>query len=327
MSDAFPLVRFSTDAIPQAQRASVLREMYARQLVRFDFEQLPDRPLQLAFSARALPGLTVTSGLTSGLRAQRTHSMVGDADDTLFLGATLRGTVEARQRGKDVIMGAGDAVLLSAADAQDTRTSGSVAYLGVQFSRATLAPLVLGLDDAVMQRVPRDAGALKLLTNYARWLVEDDALLSPHLAQVATTHLSDLVAVALGATRDATAIAQGRGIRAARLRAIQDDIAGHLHDGGLSLEQVAARQGISISYVRKLFESEHTSFSDFVLTLRLVRAHRFLVDPTFVHRSIGDIAFEAGFGDLSYFNRAFRRRFGATPSDVREAARRGGACA
>jgi AraC-like DNA-binding protein len=34
------------------------------------------------------------------------------------------------------------------------------------------------------------------------------------------------------------------------------------------------------------------------------------------------VAYEAGFGDLSYFNRTFRRRYGATPSDVREAARR-----
>ncbi|RVC16943.1 AraC family transcriptional regulator, partial [Mesorhizobium sp. M7A.F.Ca.AU.002.02.1.1] len=30
-----------------------------------------------------------------------------------------------------------------------------------------------------------------------------------------------------------------------------------------------------------------------------------------------------GFNDLSYFNRAFRRRYGATPSDVRAAALKG----
>jgi AraC-like DNA-binding protein len=33
--------------------------------------------------------------------------------------------------------------------------------------------------------------------------------------------------------------------------------------------------------------------------------------------SITAIAFDAGFGDLSYFNRTFRRRYGATPSDIR----------
>ena len=32
---------------------------------------------------------------------------------------------------------------------------------------------------------------------------------------------------------------------------------------------------------------------------------------------IRTIAFEAGFGDLFYFNHVFRRRYGATPSDIR----------
>jgi AraC-like DNA-binding protein len=36
---------------------------------------------------------------------------------------------------------------------------------------------------------------------------------------------------------------------------------------------------------------------------------------------VSTIAYECGFGDLSYFNQAFRRRFAATPTDVRKAAR------
>jgi AraC-like DNA-binding protein len=47
-----------------------------------------------------------------------------------------------------------------------------------------------------------------------------------------------------------------------------------------------------------------------------------LVDLRFGDRSISAVAYEAGFGDLSYFNRTFRRRYGATPSDVRHGATR-----
>ena len=85
---------------------------------------------------------------------------------------------------------------------------------------------------------------------------------------------------------------------------------------------MAARQGISEAYVRKLFEGEGTSFTDFVLEQRLAHARRLLSDPRYADRSITSIATDAGFGDLSYFNRCFRRRFGETPSAVRaEAAR------
>jgi AraC-like DNA-binding protein len=44
-----------------------------------------------------------------------------------------------------------------------------------------------------------------------------------------------------------------------------------------------------------------------------------LTDRRWAERSIASIAFEAGFGDLSYFNRAFKRCYGATPSEVRDA--------
>src|SRR5690348_16598857 len=88
-ADAFPVFRFSTEAVPEAARPAVLREMYAQKLARFDFEPHSDRPLNLSFAARALPGLAITSGVTSGLRAQRTCSLLGDADNTLFFGATL----------------------------------------------------------------------------------------------------------------------------------------------------------------------------------------------------------------------------------------------
>jgi len=54
-----------------------------------------------------------------------------------------------------------------------------------------------------------------------------------------------------------------------------------------------------------------------VLGLRLARAHRMLTDPRFAAWTIKAVAYELGFGDRSYFNRAFRRRYGVSPSDLR----------
>jgi AraC-like DNA-binding protein len=69
-----------------------------------------------------------------------------------------------------------------------------------------------------------------------------------------------------------------------------------------------------------LFEESGTTFTEFVLTLRLQSAHRMLSSPRFSSWSVTAIALEAGFGDLSYFNRRFRQRFDGTPSDIRAAA-------
>lgn len=50
---------------------------------------------------------------------------------------------------------------------------------------------------------------------------------------------------------------------------------------------------------------------------RLDRAYRLLRDSRLAAQSISAIAYEVGFGDLSYFNRAFRWPYDATPSDIR----------
>jgi AraC-like DNA-binding protein len=42
-----------------------------------------------------------------------------------------------------------------------------------------------------------------------------------------------------------------------------------------------------------------------------------LTDPRRAGHKISAIALDAGFGDLSYFNRVFRRRYDETPSAAR----------
>jgi AraC-like DNA-binding protein len=47
-----------------------------------------------------------------------------------------------------------------------------------------------------------------------------------------------------------------------------------------------------------------------------------LIDPRYAGLNISTIAFAVGFGDVSYFNRTFRHRFGATPSELRRSFQR-----
>ena len=61
----------------------------------------------------------------------------------------------------------------------------------------------------------------------------------------------------------------------------------------------------------------------YVLGQRLAHAHRLLTDPSRAGEKIATIAFAAGFGDVSYFYRAFRRRYDVLPSDLRAQAGRG----
>ena len=90
-----------------------------------------------------------------------------------------------------------------------------------------------------------------------------------------------------------------------------------LDDNSLTIASIARRFGLSSKLVQRLFERAGTTFTEFVLEQRLLLARRLLSSLESRQNKIGTIAYTAGFGDLSYFNRTYRRRFGMTPSEWR----------
>nr|WP_305121255.1 DNA-3-methyladenine glycosylase 2 [Microbulbifer elongatus] len=83
----------------------------------------------------------------------------------------------------------------------------------------------------------------------------------------------------------------------------------------LSVEQLAARLGITSRYLRKLF-SEHVGLSPLQVwqTERALFAFGLLRDTSL---PVGDIAFAAGFNSLRRFNGVFKEIYQRTPSEVR----------
>jgi AraC-like DNA-binding protein len=165
--------------------------------------------------------------------------------------------------------------------------------------------------------IPRDTVALRLLRRYLNLIAEESAFATCELQRAAVAHVYDLAAVTLGTTADAAEVARSRGVQAARLKTIRADITARLDEGNLTVGAVAAHHGVTPRYLQKLFETDGTSFSEFVVGQRLANAYRMLTNPLHSHQAIGTIAYAVGFNDLSYFNRAFRRRYGSTPSEVR----------
>ena len=125
------------------------------------------------------------------------------------------------------------------------------------------------------------------------------------------------MAAALGPTAEGAEIVAMRGLKAARLRAVLAEIVRHFTDPDFDLDNVAATLGLSRRYLQRLLEETGKSFTEHVAERRLQRAYAMLTDPRFAHLRIIDIALAAGFGDVSHFNRLFRRRFGDSPSGVR----------
>ena len=309
----------AVDALHVKAHGDAVRTLHDQGLTWVTFDPIPDLVCDIDFGVRKLPELGLLSGTVRGVRHVHAHRDSGDGNDDFSFHLNVGGLSTVVSRRGETTLRDGDAMLLSYSAGRTINRPALVDHRVIRLPRASLRPLVRNIDDAVLRPIPRGTGMLNLLRGYADALFDDPVLSAPDVRQLVVAQLCDLVAVTLGATRDATAIAENRGIRAARLRAIKCDIEAHVADADLSPVAVAKRQKISDSYIRKLFEGDGTTFSEFVLSRRLARAHRMLTDGRWSDRSIAWIALESGFGDLSYFNRTFKRLYGGSPTEIRQA--------
>ena len=312
---AFARRRFSSRDLAEKDRVAIWREVYGHNILRLDIEPLRDRPFDANIRLRAFPGLKLVAGTICGVRDRRTRELMADGNDDFGLAINASGTSTIQQCGQEVSLGAGEGALLSCGDPGIFLRPSPCRYIGIRIPRKTLTALVPDAEDKVGRKAGR-AGVIGLLLNYAETMTQDESLGGAE-QKLAANHIVELAALALGAPEAET---QKSSVRAARLAAIKADIAASFSLPALSLETVAARHGVSPRYVQMLFDTESETFSEFLLGLRLAYARRRLSEMRFSNRPIALIAFDAGFADLSTFNRAFRRRFGMTPSEMRRSA-------
>ncbi|WP_119303978.1 helix-turn-helix transcriptional regulator [Dongia deserti] len=312
---SFTPIRFSSSDLPERERVPVWREFWGRSFFGADIEPIRDTPFHVEVTARLLPEVGLVSATCSPSRFSCVPAMVTDDTDTIGL---IMGSedVVVRLGGREVDVEAGYAVAMATTTAATMLWHSSPRFRSVLVSRAALAPLVPDLDEAVTQPLPQRSEALRYLLGYMRFLEEDGVALSPQVAQSASLHLRDLFALALGPGKEA-AVALGHSLRTARLQAIRRFVARHCDDCRLTVHTVASRFHVTPRHVQRLFETDGTTFSRFLLETRLARVREMLADPSFSGWSISAVALQAGFGDISYFNRCFRRQFGASPSELR----------
>lgn len=308
--------RFSTDTLPSSDRVGMFCEVFGQKMLRLDMEALTDRQFHTDATVRSLPGLDAVWSASSPVRVSRTKQLLSDGSDNLvFQWADTAGY--CKHLGREFVLGPRDAVVLSCCDPGSVMFGSIVNLMSFSIPRNVLGSLLRDTNSCFARPLPATSGALRLLVGYLEFMRQECAVATPELQSLAVAHICDLLAVALGATRDATEIAKGRGLRAARLHAIKADIVGNLADGDFSISDLSMRHRLTSRYVQMLFAFEGTTFTEFVREQRLARAHQMLASVHFDDRRISDIALACGFGDISYFNRSFRARYGSTPSDVK----------
>jgi hypothetical protein len=149
----FEPVGFSTWDLPERERLSRWREEFGRGMVGVDIEPVTsDQPFYAEATLQALPGVRTALCAGSLARLNRTHALAADGGDSVGLIVNLGAKANVSQRGGDVTLDAGDAILMTADDAGILT---STHHFDILLPRGPLAARVRNLDGAIMRPIPR----------------------------------------------------------------------------------------------------------------------------------------------------------------------------
>jgi AraC-like DNA-binding protein len=305
---------FSTDRVPARDRYEVWQEVIARRYMLLDVEPQDPATLRADLEVHRLPATLVTFLRSTPAKYIRTrlHAQKEKGD---FILIHAPATFLYYNQNEDRAFDAGDAALLFDGNTGTVVVQHPERTMTVRINGAMLRAAA-GLDEGLAHRLPANNVPLRLATRYLRSVLESGPV-DQALGHLVNTHVVDLLALGLRPTPETRERARAGALQAARFAVIRADILANLTESHLSAERLAARHGMSERSVYLLFEQNGLSLSRFVTEERLKRAMTMLLDPACAAMRISDIAFAVRFADLTTFNRAFRRRYGETPRDVR----------
>jgi len=292
------------------------REEISRQVLKLDFVFRKDEPFQaslhpiLAFDTVRIFRLSQPAGVI-----RRDSRLAKGGPNTVALLFAEHGATEVRHNKKTVILDRGEATLLRNWEGGEIESHLPSDFLVVFLSPDLLNLAGAELDSVVCERWPL-SGRLQAVLDYIKWAAPLRAV-DASMKKAIERHLHELIRFAAPAASVVIASASKKGLADLRRRAILDEITANFSEPDFSELALSQKHEMSVRYIQKLLKTTGASFTQHMTRLRLEAVHAALVDPHNDQRTVAELAFGAGFKDLSHFNRLFRSYFGETPTLAR----------
>ena len=311
-----------TGDVSETERFSYFREAVCEAFMDLSPEYDLSRPFDAVVESIPLAGGAVNRVRGTPHHVRRTNAQIGrSAEQCFFLNIQLKSECLIEQRGRSVRLSPGQVALFGSdlpfrifhPPEQDM----SVASFWLP--RDLVEESCPGRQVPDIHRVSDHPFLGPPIAATARALNRSGRVLDAADAGLLLESLIRLAARASAGTTERDIAPETVG--PALLAAILEYVESRLHDPRLTVAEVAAHFGIGKRYVHKLLEPTGESFSRHVLDRRLERVAADLTAPELARMPIAGTAYRNGFSDLSYFNRRFKERYGATPRDIRGTAR------
>lgn len=241
---------------------------------------------------------------------ERTTRQVRSADEDYFQIALARkGRTLIAQDGRETVIGPGDFVLYDSARPFRFVTRADFEYSICLFPTRLLPLSRAELEASTAIRFDGRSGIGAMVPPLLAALHRLDADSLPEPSRIAMMHAIGDMYVALVRSRVDSGATPN--VHLMRAKAYVDE---HIADPGLSPAEIAAACSISASYLHKLFAETGVGVAGYVREQRLQGCRAELAAPASAASTVGAIGARWGLPDAAHLSKAFRARFGVSPS-------------
>ena len=290
----------------------------AAAFVRLEPRKVADQPFEGAISRVDAAPIQVSLVAATGHTVLRLASHIASStDDLCFVNLQLEGLGRTAQRGHEQISAPGDLALADTTEPFEIANGHDFKLFCFAVPRRLLPKELFNRPRLNLSTTPTGRALSRTLAGYADLCLGGRQ--PPKPAALIGAHLVDLISHAPEILSDMPA---ERVHIPVLLSMMLGHIDRHSDDPELGAAALAAKFRCSERYVHRLFATTGRSVREHVNEKRIAVCTLELLDSNSAHKTIAEIAFSAGFRDISHFTRLFKRSNGLSPREFRRAAAR-----
>lgn len=311
--------RWSTDAVPQAQRL----DYWVGAICEGFLEMSATSPVAASFASSldsaALGPVGVNRVRGSAQDVYRTRSAIARSRHNFFyLLCKTDSAWSASQGDCTARLLPGDAVLVDSRDRYAFHFPVSADTVSLELPPAWVESWLVEPSRHVGRRIDGQSGWGQALCSFARQLTPETAASPPLPAGLLGDQLGALLALASGSEIPSGEPSPSTtGARAALRRRVAEAIRERHAEPGLTATSIAAQLGMSERSLHRCLAEGDQSFAGLLMDCRMAVARRLLAEPRFDRLGIAEIGRRVGLSDASHFVRLCKRHLGATPGTLR----------
>jgi AraC-like DNA-binding protein len=312
---------FSTKDVHPRERFAFWHDVACRVLVQHDSEPQSRQGFHAEITAGSLADIRLLQLDMPEMQVARTPRHIAqERCDDLFLLRQSAGRLVLEQQDREVVLKPGDMTLLDPMLPYHGKFSEGSRLLILKVQRRELEARIGKAGEIVARRLKAALPESGLTSSFLALLPTYSGGLAHASQEMTRAQTLDLIASALSHAmeRAQNPLSSPRLLVLQKLRAAID---ARLTDPGLNAKAVSAAAGISVRYANAVLARLDTSVARLIREKRLERCRRSLADARQANRTVSEIAYGWGFSDVTSFTRAFRRAYGMSPSDFRQASR------